>query len=262
MKSTILILSLFCVVALEAKPIALIYRGPGSCSASSTTTGCSESAAMVAESAGFEVQYIGTSLPEDLTLFDRASVWIQPGGRARIQVAEMKADLKSKIVEFVSKGKGYVGFCAGGFLATESFGWDQDDGTKYEALGLGLIPGKSHYYDLYDKELNDFLLAKIITVNWQDKARDVYWELGPYFTEENLKSNANYDVIARYPLARLKDQDFQPIMTMRGLYNKGRFYVTAVHPEAPQDWRDYYKLNDKDGLELDLAKEMIVWAAQ
>ncbi|MCB0350353.1 MAG: hypothetical protein KDD38_04160 [Bdellovibrionales bacterium] len=262
----------------QAKPLALIYKGPGSCVQSSVTMGCSEASAVVARAAGFDVEYIGPKLPADLTLFTRASVWIQPGGRARVQVAEMEESLKQKIRDFIKSGKGYVGFCAGGFLASEKFGWNSDKDGEFEVAALGLIPGMSRYYDFFDDEISEENPAKIISTYWLNVKRDVYWELGPYFNEDALSGFQNSEVVARYPSViqrpsaldkkpegsgRLgRSKNIQPIMSLRGEYYGGRVYVTAVHPEAPQDWRNYYKLNDNDGLDIDLAKEMVLWAAR
>jgi hypothetical protein len=49
---------------------------------------------------------------------------------------------------------------------------------------------------------------------------------------------------------------------VRASYGEGRVSVSGVHPEAPQWWRDYYKLQDSDGLDYDLAVGMIRWAAR
>ena len=52
------------------------------------------------------------------------------------------------------------------------------------------------------------------------------------------------------------------VAAARATYGKGKVFVTGLHPEAPQDWRDYYHLNDPDGSDEDLAVEMINWVTQ
>lgn len=236
------------------RPMALIYRGPGSCVAESGTTGCSEAAQNIAEQAGFDVVFVGpteANRPE----FQTAQVWIQPGGRARTQAATMTPQLKQAIKDFVTHGGGYVGFCAGAFLSTETFGWED-----FLDQGLGFFPGQSFYYDLFDPELSARLQAKIVPVEWNGKKRQVYWELGPYFAPASITHST--EVVAYYPKLKSNTADVARAMTIRGSFGSGRVFVTAVHPEAPQDWRDYYKIKDDDGLDWSLAKDMILWAAK
>jgi hypothetical protein len=109
------------------KNIALIYKGEGSC-----IEDCSESAALVAEWAGLVPVYVSPN-EVDLKIFDKAAIWIQPGGESLIVSDAMSADLKRAVREFVEKGGGYVGFCAGAFFADDNI---HGTGSK----GLNLIP--------------------------------------------------------------------------------------------------------------------------
>ena len=80
--------------------------------------------------------------------------------------------------------------------------------------------------------------------------RSVYWEGGPYFI---LAPQYGVEVIAQYP-----DQTPAAVRTSFG---HGRVFVSGPHPEAPQKWRDYFNLEDPDGLDADLAQDMVEWAA-
>jgi len=247
---------LYCAVAMtKEKPLALIYKGPGSCYQTRVTTGCSEASKHVAELAGFRTKYVGPDEEKD-TLFKKAKVWIQPGGRVRTQAKHMNQKLKDNIVDFVANGGGYVGFCAGAFLATDIFGWDSSQDGPFETKGLGMVPGKSYLYTHYNKELNENLLAKIIPVKWFGKEKKIYWELGPYFTSESI--DKNYEVVSYYDGPE-KDKY---ILSLRGEYEKGKVFIIATHPEAPQDWRDYYKIKDPDGVDFQDAVDMIKWATK
>lgn len=237
-------------------PIALVYRGDGACEQDGIYQGCSEAAADMAKKAGFEAIYFDAQ-GTNFELFGKAKLWIQPGGRVRKQVVAMSNDLKQHITDFVKNGGSYVGFCAGGFIAGETFGWNDKDKPPYEEKGLGLIPGKVWYYDEYDSELSDKLLAKIIKTDWSKIERYVYWELGPYFSKENYAAG---EVVSFYYDKQDKVQE--KAMTLFKSFGKGRVAVTAVHPESPVSWRQYYKINDKDGVDHDLAIDMINWATQ
>ncbi len=254
--SIVFVISMFgtsASVAAQAKPIAYVYSGPGSCPQTSLVTGCSEAARAIAVSAGYDVHLIG---PNDVSLARSKvpSVWIQPGGEAKVQQRMMAPELQTWIVDFVRTGGGYVGFCAGGFLATERFGWMTEKGP-FEAQGLGLLPGRSDYYDSFDNELTDFLHAKIVNIEWRGKPRSVYWELGPYF---NAASISNAEVLAYYPL--LPGDSEKKAMALQATFGRGRVAITAFHPEAPADWLAYYHLSDPDGPDFSLAVELVQWA--
>jgi glutamine amidotransferase-like uncharacterized protein len=252
------LLCFFLIFDAHAKPLALIYKGAGSCP-QEATTGCSEAAAFAAKQAGFDYQFIGPQEIPSRALFEKARVWIQPGGRAKTQQEAMSSGLKSAIVNFVGSGGGYVGFCAGGFLAYEKFGWDTPQGS-FEAKGLGLIPGKSLYYNFFDNEITEEKPAKIIKTLWNNKQRWVYWELGPYFPRPS-KETPEFEIISTYE-AHSKKEEASLIMTLKTKYLTGKIFITAVHPEAPADWREYYKVGDQDQLDTDLAASMIQWASQ
>src|SRR3954469_5099579 len=92
----LLFVSLFALAAQTAvaSPLALVYKGWGSCNAEegdagASGTGCSEVAAEVATKAGFRVKFVGgDALADNATpdqvkaVFEDAQVWIQPGGVA------------------------------------------------------------------------------------------------------------------------------------------------------------------------------------
>lgn len=263
LQSILFSIQLTAAPAIDA-PLALIYRGPGSCPQEVGGTGCSEAAQAVAELAGFRTRFVG---PEglgksDQHLLQEATVWLQPGGRAKQQILNMTDLAKNQIRNFVAQGGGYVGFCAGGFLATEEFGWIDEENPKnsFQAKGLGLLPGDSRYFDEFDSELTPRYLAKILNTSWLSSPRSIYWELGPYF-DYSTTGKGNIESVAFYQTNHGVPR-MDRAMTVRGQYGKGRVFVTAVHPEAPQDWYSYYKLTDPDGVDAELAAEMVRWAAR
>lgn len=223
----------FAATFLEPKRDALVYRGPGSCE-----EGCSESAALMAELAGFNPVFVGPT-ETDPKLFDNAAIWIQPGGKSTAVGRAMTEALKNRIRAFVHGGGAYVGFCAGGFYATERIGTTRD-------RGLGLIVGRSRLYRKVKDE------AAILDLSWGGSRRQVYWEGGPAFYPP--PSGAGVDITATYPDGSAA--------SIRGIYGTGRVYVTGMHPEAPQSWLDYFHLDDSDGLDHELAVDMIKWATQ
>ena len=242
----------------HSKPLALVYEGPGSCSVEDGD--CTGAAAHVADMAGFEVKKVGPSAlkaesseKDYREIFSRASVWIQPGGTSQDFLKIITPQMKQGIHRFVKEGGGYVGFCAGAFASTKY------DGTlKLE--GLDVFPGETHAYpnewvlefydNIYKFFFKDSVYNKILPITWLGKKRYVYWEEGPYL--RNLPSSV--EVVATY--------ENDKVAAARTTFGLGRVFVTGLHPEAPQDWREHPTLDDKDGLDFDLAVDMIHWAAK
>lgn len=225
--------AMFSVDSYSATKRALVYKGPGSC----TDGDCSGAAALMAELEGYQVNYIGPQ-ETDFKAFEGINLYIQPGGQSAVLDVEMDEALQQNIRDFVYSGGSYVGFCAGGFFAMEHIGEPRD------FTGLGLIPGEAFSF----QELSP-APAAILAIQWLGRLVDIYWEGGPYFPEEYLGENV--EVFARYPSGKPSN--------IRTMYGEGRVTVTAFHPEAPMGWRQYFELVDQDGLDYDLAREMIRW---
>jgi hypothetical protein len=211
---------------------ALIYKGEGSC-----IEDCSESAALMAQMAGLIPVYVS---PKEVNpdIFIGASVWVQPGGESLIVSENMAVQLRMLIKRFVMNGGGYVGFCAGAFFADQ---WIH--GTTQE--GLGLLPGLALSYERTTEK------AVMLDFLWNGEKRSIYWEEGPYL--QLLTTGTMFMPFAYYPTGE--------IASAYGDFYQGRVILTGVHPEAPQYWRDDIKAADPDGLDYDLAVDMIRWAA-
>ena len=216
------------------KPLALIYKGLGSCSADqgdagTPAYGCSEASSDAAVKAGFDYLFVG---PNDSPDFSKAAVWIQPGGNSDAANAAMSSKLKNDLIQYVSNGGGYVGICAGAFLAADWF---------------HIFPGTADLYTYNAIQSNvDYAFLKI---NWSGTERYIYFEGGPYF--HNLGSSV--EVMATF-------DDTGDVAAARATYGKGRVYVSGAHPEAPALWSSEDGNTDPDGSDISLAAGMISWA--
>lgn len=216
------------------QPLALIYKGPGSCSADQNDAGdsgygCSEASADAAVAAGFRYEFVG---PKDLPDFSKAKVWIQPGGISNVAYYAMSSKLRSELVKFIFQGGGYVGFCAGAFLASDWF---------------GIFPGSSSLYH-YPTARNDVSFG-LLDMEWNGKKRIVYFEGGPYLHHISPKAEVTATFSTGY------------VAAARANYGAGRVYISGPHPEAPPIWSEEDGISDPDGNDIDLAAEMISWAA-
>lgn len=204
--------------------LALVFGGQGT--ESYDPTGSLIAAVNSARAAGFEVQIVKERLPEETLA--KADVWIQPGGTNFNQAYDMqRSGLFEQVKKFVADGGGYVGFCAGAFMA-----------QSYGSLGLGLLPGMASRYS------KGAFKAEII---WNGRTRYVHFENGP-----RLQQIEGVEVFATYA-------SNGAAAAGRGKYGKGTVVVTGVHPEALTDW---WPTKDPDGLDTDLAAEMIREAAR
>lgn len=226
-------------------PLALVYKGAGSC-----IENCSESAALMAEMAGMQVRYVGPEV-EDETIFIDAVLWIQPGGKSSTVSANMNDKLKNAIRRFVADGGAYVGFCAGGFFATEEI-------SSRGVAGLGILQGRNALFPVLDNPE-----AAQLELIWGEQTRNLYFEGGPYFMPDDVEDDVE-DVLSEderfSDLREWAHYSDGKIAALSNFYHRGKVVVSGPHPEAPPSWRKHFKLEDTDGLDYDLAIEMIRWA--
>jgi len=215
---------------------ALVYNGNGACE-----EGCATAASLMALRAGLTPVFVNeysiddqsTQAQSDL-LFRDAAVWIQPGGYSSDVVTSMSYAYRTAVESFVrDQGGGYVGFCAGAFTSTFFSG-------DTSLFGFNLMSGWTLPYE-------DVESLAILPVLWENKWRSVYFEGGPYL----MGLDENTEVVATYLNGK--------VAAARTEAGRGRVFVTGFHPEAPQWWRDFNQLKDSDGLDYDLADEMLRW---
>ena len=214
---------------------ALVWGGPGACE-----DGCIEAALHVSKLAGFDPMVVN---PEnfDSSLFESAKVWIQPGGKSGAASNAMGSKIRNAIKTFVSQGGGYVGFCAGAFLTTPKVG-------QTSLPGLGIVNGKTK---VYRRAKGYPSVEKMITPKG---IQYHYWEGGPWFSFSNSQLK-NIIIKSRY-------QTINAINAIDTSFGLGRISVSGTHPEAPKWWYDDSHISDFDGLDHQIAAEMIKWAAK
>lgn len=214
---------------------ALVWGGPGACQ-----DGCIDAAVHVTKLAGFDPMIV---TPEnfDPSLFETAKVWVQPGGKSGAASNAMGAKNREVIKKFIADGGGYVGFCAGAFLTTPKVG-------TTSVTGLGIISGKTKVF----RSAKGYpSVEKMIT---PEGYRYHYWEGGPWFSFTNSQLQ-KVTVKSRYNTTNA-------INAVETTYGKGRISVTGTHPEAPQWWYDDGRILDTDGLDNQIAADMVKWAAR
>ncbi len=161
-----------------------------------------------------------------------------PGGYAGVMSKSLTEQTRDNIRRAVQeRGVGFVGICAGAFIAVSP-----DTKSGLSVVTASELP----YYHLEDEGTDDAMVGVTLT---QGSERKLVWWGGPYLPE--WKGG----VIARY------SDTHQPAIAQTWSGN-GLVILSGPHPEAPEDWRTKLGLTDSDGLDQDLAGQMLVAAAK
>ncbi len=136
-------------------------------------------------------------------------------------------------------GGGYVGFCAGAFLATSKIGTTEQD-------GLGIVPGKTELWDRKDGP------GHLVQVSWNHRIRSVYYHGGPFLDFSGI-DDSSVSVFSRYENGQVAGATMD--------FGRGRVAVTGAHPEASRIWNAIKFLHDEDGSDQFLVAKLMQWAA-
>lgn len=198
-----------------------------------TAYGDGDAIASILESHNTTYRRVSSDELDSMSLDDisQYKLIIWPGGYAGQMSDSLRQSTRENIRQAVNdRGVGYVGICAGAFIAVSA-------DTKN---GLGIIKADSlPYYHLEDEGTDD-AMVKLDLGN--GNSQSLVWWGGPYLPEKLFPNG----IISRY------SDTNQPAIaqTMSG---KGLVILSGPHPEAPQNWRTKLGLEDSDGLDQDLA---------
>ncbi|HCT78290.1 MAG TPA: hypothetical protein DGT23_17280 [Micromonosporaceae bacterium] len=217
--------------ALPKRPLALVYRGPASC------TGCSEAVAALLRSTPtrFRIEFCGPGEKVKISAesLATATVYAQPGGGNVTSAWRRLHGHANEIRDFVNGGGNYLGFCLGAYLA----------GTS---PGFSLLPGDVGRYISTRLAGTHQTDDTILPVRWRGKPRHMYFQDGPVFT---IEPDASTIVLATY--------DTNAPAAVIATYGAGRVGVVGPHPEADQSWYATAELTNPDGIRFDLGHDLI-----
>jgi glutamine amidotransferase-like uncharacterized protein len=153
---------------------------------------------------------------------------IVPGGDFVAMADGMSAPTVEKLRGAVGSGVGYLGICAGGFLA-----------GRFQGKGLDLTGVK---FGFYAAESRGIRKAAVPIATAGGPTLDQYWEDGPQFSGWGA-------AIARYP-------DGSPA-AVEGRFGKGRVILIGVHAEAPESWRGGMRFRTTARADNDYAAQLV-----
>lgn len=192
---------------------------------------------------GYTVQIIGDE--ELQTLPYAFSALIQPGGYGTHRVKRIGAQGFKNIRKFIREGGGYVGFCAGSYLATSHWDWaeestrqngkltDPDDYIQYinpsiASLFVGWAVGPFAWHPWN----HGTTAASMEPVLLNGKVTELFYYGGPYFDFD--KKPDGFQIWARAIAPKgtpqyARDADGQPTIVKFNL-GDGNVVLSSYHP--------------------------------
>ena len=175
--------------------------------------------------------------PEDIRagVLTNLDVLIMPGGSGSKQATNLETSGREAIQQFVKNGGGYVGVCAGAYLASSHYSWSLSlinarvIDREHWARGKGNVV--LTLSDLGQKALGH-----------PEKEVEVYYGQGPLYGRGTNDTLPPYEELAAYKTEVAKENvpPGVPMGVMPGTtaiarteYGKGRVICYSPHPEKP-----------------------------
>jgi glutamine amidotransferase-like uncharacterized protein len=160
---------------------------------------------------------------------DDVDVLIMPGGSGSKQAAQLGEDGRAKIRAFVRDGGGYVGICAGSYLATTHYEWS-----------LGLINAQVWDRAHWARGGGEVAL-RMSDAGWRLLGRGgsvvVQYNQGPLLVPDDNTDLPGYEVLAVFETEVAEKGAPVGAMTgthaiIRSTYGAGRVICYSPHPEV------------------------------
>jgi hypothetical protein len=183
----------------------------------------------VEKTPGFEVQLV---TGEDIRAgkLKEFRILIQPGGSGSAQAKTLGEEGRKQVKQFVKDGGGYIGICAGAYLASRSYDWSlhildaEVVDRAHWARGTGdvelkLSPRGMEFFGVKNEKVT------------------VYYGQGPLLAPGKDDSIPDYELLAEYETEIHSKGGAQPgvmkgtTAAARGAYGNGRVFCFSPHPE-------------------------------
>ena len=183
---------------------------------------------------GFAVQRLK---PEDIRagMLTNLDVLIMPGGSGSKQATNLETSGREAIQQFVKNGGGYVGICAGAYLASSHYAWS-----------LNLINASVIDRQHWARGKGNIILTLTDpgqkALGHPEKEVEVYYGQGPLYGRGTNDALPPFEELAIYKTEVAKE-NVPPGVPMgvmpgktaiaRSEYGKGRVICYSPHPEKP-----------------------------
>jgi len=183
---------------------------------------------------GYAVQRVK---PDDIRtgVLSNLDVLIMPGGSGSKQATNLEISGREAIQQFVKNGGGYVGICAGAYLASSHYPW------SLNLINASVIDRQHWARGKGDVVLSLSELGQQ-SLGHPEKEVEVYYGQGPLYGRGTNDSLPAYEELATYKTEVAKENvpAGVPMGVMQGTtaisrtqYGKGRVICYSPHPEKP-----------------------------
>lgn len=181
-------------------------------------------------------------------VLDQFDLVIFPGGSGSKQAAALEVEGREVVKKFINQGGGYVGICAGAYLAASNYQWSlgiSNHKTFCESIDLPEIGRKSMWYRGASAPVKMDLTEEGRKILGNVKGVfDVRYHNGPIMSAMGKEGVGPFRSLAtfRSEVSRYKPQEGTMVNTpaiIVGEFGKGRVLCISPHPESTPD---LYKL--------------------
>jgi glutamine amidotransferase-like uncharacterized protein len=162
-------------------------------------------------------------------------VLIQPGGSGSKQGKNLEVSGRDSIVHFVKRGGGYLGVCAGAYLATADYEWSLD------ILNAKVID-REHWNRGNGKVAVSFSNKGKKFFGLKEKVDTIGYFQGPLMAPAGVDSLPKFRSLAVFKTEIVKNGAIPGIMIgttaiAQAEYGKGRVVAVSPHPEKVESQR-------------------------
>lgn len=187
---------------------------------------------------GFSLELVSA---EDIRegCLDRFDVLIQPGGRGSKQAETLGPEGRAAIRRFVEQGGGYVGICAGAYLASAQYEWSLD------LLDAKVIDREHWARGTGDVQLK-LTPAGCAMFTDDDGLATIYYGQGPLLAPAGRDEIPDYELLAAYETEIAKNGAPKGVMkgttaAARAPFGAGRVFCFSPHPEKTSGLEEYLR---------------------
>ena len=201
--------------------------------------------ACLAEAKGFKVKTVSAKEIRDGDL-EKYDVLIHPGGSGSGQAKALSDEGRQRVRQFVERGGGFVGICAGAYLASAEYPW------ALKLLDARVVDDEHWARGVGEVKLR-FPSAGRDALGTDQETEAMCYENGPLLGPANNGDIPDFESLATFETEIRKND--APIGVMkgttaiaRGEFGKGRVVCFSPHPEKTRGRESY-------------VSEMVSWAA-
>jgi glutamine amidotransferase-like uncharacterized protein len=160
---------------------------------------------------------------------DNVDVLIHPGGSGSKQAKTLGDEGRDRVKKFVAEGGGFIGICAGAYLASANYPWS-----------LGLLDAKvvdsAHWARGNGQVQLTITPAGLAALGAGEEHCPIYYGQGPLLAPGEKDDIDDYELLATYDTEIAKNGAPKGIMkgttaVARGKFGKGRVLCFSPHPE-------------------------------